>query len=100
MRQLLALARESNLQFESIDLNEMLENLKTLLSGTLPKTIDIEVDLKSNLSQAMADPNQLHQVFLNVCLNARDATAGREASSRNRHRDWCGTSQDLRRSER
>ena len=73
VRQLLALARESNLQFEPIDLNEMLENLKTLLSGTLPKTIDIEVDLKSNLPQAMADPNQLHQVFLNVCLNARDA---------------------------
>ena len=73
VRQLLALARESNLQFEPIDLNEMLENLKTLLSGTLPKTIDIEVDLKTSLPQAVADPNQLHQVFLNVCLNARDA---------------------------
>ena len=73
VRQLLALARESNLQFEPIDLNEMLENLKSLLSGTLPKTIDIELDLKNSLPQAMADPNQLHQVFLNVCLNARDA---------------------------
>ena len=73
VRQLLALAHESNLQFEPTDLNEMLENLKTLLSGTLPKTIDIEVDLKTNLPHAMADPNQLHQVFLNVCLNARDA---------------------------
>jgi PAS domain S-box-containing protein len=73
VRQLLALARESNLQFEPIDLNEMLENLKTLLSGTLPKTIDIEVDLKADLPGVMADPNQLHQVFLNVCLNARDA---------------------------
>jgi PAS domain S-box-containing protein len=73
VRQLLALARESNLQFEPSDLNEMLENLKTLLGGTLPKTIDIEVDLKANLPHAMADPNQLHQVFLNVCLNARDA---------------------------
>jgi PAS domain S-box-containing protein len=73
VRQLLALARESKLQFESIDLNEILEDLKTLLSGTLPKNIDIEIDRKSNLPQAMADPNQLHQVFLNVCLNARDA---------------------------
>jgi PAS domain S-box-containing protein len=73
VRQLLALARESNLQFEPIDLNELLESLKTLLSGTLPKTIDIKVDLKTTLPQVMADPNQLHQVFLNVCLNARDA---------------------------
>ena len=73
VRQLLALARESNLQFEPIDLNEMLESLKTLLSGTLPKTIDIDLDLKPGLPQALADPNQLHQVFLNICLNARDA---------------------------
>jgi PAS domain S-box-containing protein len=73
VRQLLAVARESNLQFEPIDLNEMLENLKTLLSGTLPKTIDIELDLETDLPPALADPNQLHQVFLNVCLNARDA---------------------------
>jgi PAS domain S-box-containing protein len=73
VRQLLALARESNLQFEPVGLNEMLENLKTLLSGTLPKTIDIDLDLYATLPQAMADPNQLHQVFLNICLNARDA---------------------------
>ena len=79
----------------------MLENLKTLLSGTLPKTIDIEVDLKSNLPQAMADPNQLHQVFLNVCLNARDAMPhGGKLRLVIRHRGRCGTSQDLRRSER
>lgn len=73
VRQLLALARESKLQFDAVDLNDTLGNLRALLSGTLPKTIDMELDLNANLPQAMADPNQLHQVLLNMCLNARDA---------------------------
>jgi PAS domain S-box-containing protein len=73
VRQLLALARESKLLFDVVDLNDTLENLKTLLSGTLTKTIELDVNLNASLPQVMADPNQLHQVLLNICLNARDA---------------------------
>jgi two-component system, cell cycle sensor histidine kinase and response regulator CckA len=73
VRQLLALARESKLQFDLVDLNDTLEDLKTLLSGTLPKTIDLNLNLNESRPQVMADPNQLHQVLLNICLNARDA---------------------------
>lgn len=73
VRQLLALARESKLQFEQVDVSETLIKLKNLLAGTLPKTIDITVDLDTHPPPIMADPNQLHQVLLNICLNARDA---------------------------
>ncbi len=73
VRQLLALARGSKLQFDALDLNDTLENLRALLSGTLPKTIEIDLDLNPSPPRAMADPNQLHQVLLNMCLNARDA---------------------------
>ncbi|MGH7784430.1 MAG: histidine kinase dimerization/phospho-acceptor domain-containing protein, partial [Candidatus Binatia bacterium] len=73
VRQLLALARESMLRFEQVDLNETLERLQTLLTGTFPKNIDITVNSDSERPLVIADPNQLHQVLLNICLNARDA---------------------------
>jgi PAS domain S-box-containing protein len=73
VRQLLAVAKESAISFERVDLNEALEKLKALLSGTFPRTIDIVLDLDSRLQPVLADPNQVNQVLLNICVNARDA---------------------------
>ena len=73
VRQLLAVAKESAVRFEQADLNEVLQKLKGLLSGTLPRTIDIRLDLDPGLASVLADPNQVNQVLLNICVNARDA---------------------------
>jgi two-component system, cell cycle sensor histidine kinase and response regulator CckA len=73
VRQLLAVAKESAVRFEQVNLNDALRKLKALLSGTLPRTIDIGLDLDPGLSSVLADPNQINQVLLNICLNARDA---------------------------
>jgi CheY-like chemotaxis protein len=75
VRQLLALARQSELRFEKVDLNDALKKLQTLLTGTFPKNIEIVVQADSKRLQVMVDPNQLHQVLLNISLNARDAMA-------------------------
>ena len=73
VRQLLAVAKESAVRFELVDLNDALQHLKTLLSGTLPRTISIDLDLDFGLPPVLADPNQINQVLLNICVNARDA---------------------------
>jgi PAS domain S-box-containing protein len=73
VRQLLAVAKESAVRFEQVALNDALQQLKVLLSGTLPRTIDIDLDLDSGLASVLADPNQINQVLLNICVNARDA---------------------------
>ena len=73
VRQLLAVAKESAVRFELVDLNDALQQLKGLLSGTLPRTIAIELNLDSRLAPVLADPNQINQVLLNICVNARDA---------------------------
>ncbi len=75
VRQLLAVAKESAVRFEQVDLNDVLQKLKALLSGTLPRTIDIGLDLDPGLAPVLADPNQINQVLLNICVNARDAMA-------------------------
>jgi len=51
----------------------MIERLKRLLSETFPKTIDIVSRLDPSLPRVTADPNQIEQALLNLCLNARDA---------------------------
>jgi signal transduction histidine kinase len=73
VRQLLAVAKESAVRFEPVDINDALQKLKPLLSGTLPRTIDSGLSLDLGLRSVLADPNQINQVLLNICVNARDA---------------------------
>ena len=73
VQQLLAVARNTPLEFAQVQVNSVLEKVKFLLDETFPKGIDIEWQLDPEPPPVLADPNQLHQVMLNVCLNARDA---------------------------
>lgn len=76
VQQLLTLARKSDIAFEPVDVNELVQGLAGLLHETFPKTIAISVELDAKISGVMADPNRLNQALLNLCVNARDAMAG------------------------
>ncbi len=71
--QLLMFARKTETTFEIVQVNDIVKEIEGLLNATFPKTIQIETKLPENLPRITADPNQLHQVLLNVCVNARDA---------------------------
>jgi two-component system CheB/CheR fusion protein len=73
VQQLLTLARKTESKFEPVDANALLESLMTLLRETFPQTIEVTLDRSDMLPPAMADPNQMMQALLNLCLNARDA---------------------------
>ncbi|MET0500299.1 MAG: response regulator [Candidatus Binatia bacterium] len=73
VRQLLAVARKSQTQFERVEINGLLQGLQALLQETFPKTIDVFLRGEPNLATLSADPNQIHQALLNLCLNSRDA---------------------------
>jgi two-component system, cell cycle sensor histidine kinase and response regulator CckA len=73
VRQLLTVARKSETQFERTDINSLLQGLQALLQETFPKTIEVFLGLEPHLPALMADPNQIHQAMLNLCLNSRDA---------------------------
>jgi CheY-like chemotaxis protein len=73
VRQLLTFARKTELTMQPVSINETLSELAKLLGETFPKTIDIRLRLEPRLPLLQADATQLHQVFLNLCVNARDA---------------------------
>jgi nitrogen-specific signal transduction histidine kinase/CheY-like chemotaxis protein len=73
VRQLLTMARKAKARLESTNVNAIVTELSNLLRETLPKTIEVELDLESNLPPVMTDANQISQALLNLCLNARDA---------------------------
>ena len=73
VRQLLTFARKTDVEIISVSINEMIVELSKLLNETLPKTIAIKLSLYDDLPIINADASQIHQVLLNLCVNARDA---------------------------
>ncbi len=73
VKQLLTFARREDSSFDHIQLNDIVLEVSRLLNETLPKTVVVSTDLKHDLPYIDADPTQIHQVLLNLCINARDA---------------------------
>ncbi|HWP82851.1 MAG TPA: PAS domain S-box protein, partial [Bacteroidota bacterium] len=73
VRQLLTFARKSEVEMESMHINEVVRETVKMLKETFPKTIVIETRLDDRLPLMTADTNQIHQVLLNLCVNSRDA---------------------------
>jgi signal transduction histidine kinase/ActR/RegA family two-component response regulator len=51
----------------------IIRDLRKVAQDTFPKGIDVRTDVSADVWVASADPTQLHQVLLNLCVNARDA---------------------------
>jgi two-component system cell cycle sensor histidine kinase/response regulator CckA len=71
--QLLAFARQQVLQRRKINLNALVEEGTSLLRKVIGEDIDVRIVPAADLRVAMADPVQIDQVLMNLCLNARDA---------------------------
>jgi len=71
--QLLAYARRQVLTPRSINLNDVVGEAMSLLQRVIGEQIELKTLLASDLRTTKADPAQVEQVVLNLCLNARDA---------------------------
>ena len=75
-RRLLAFARQQPLQPQVLDANQLVAKMTELLERTLGAGIMIETNLPDGLWPICADPGQLENALLNLCVNARDAMDG------------------------
>jgi len=73
VRQLLGFAKRSEGHPAEIHPALLLEEIQQIAGYTFPKDIKIEVECQPDCPCVRGDPTQLHQVLLNLCVNARDA---------------------------
>jgi PAS domain S-box-containing protein len=73
VQRLLTFSRKVEPKPIPLDLNRHITNMAKLLQRTIPKMIDIQLELAGNLPDVSVDPSQLQQVLMNLAVNARDA---------------------------
>jgi len=71
-RQLLGLARRGAPEARPFDLVPVLEEVASLVMRTFSRRITVKMEVAPEL-MVSGNPSQLHQVLMNLCINARDA---------------------------
>ncbi|MFM2295731.1 MAG: hypothetical protein RLZZ350_2144 [Verrucomicrobiota bacterium] len=73
VRNLLTFARGVEGEKKSVDLHAVVGELEKVVRATFPKSIEIIIQLEDSLPGIIGNFTQVHQVLLNLAVNARDA---------------------------
>lgn len=73
VKQVLTFARGMTGERMPVQLKHIVKEIVTVLTETIQKSITVKYDLDRDLWTISADPTQIHQILMNVCINARDA---------------------------
>ena len=73
VQQLLTFSRKVEPELQAVDINAEVRQTMAMLSRTIPKMIEIKLDLADDVKLVRGDANQLGQIMLNLGANARDA---------------------------
>jgi two-component system, cell cycle sensor histidine kinase and response regulator CckA len=75
VRQVLSFARGVEGERVALQPKHLIKEIVKILRETLPKSIEINFQVPNDLWVISADATQMHQVLMNLCVNARDAMA-------------------------
>ena len=73
VKQVLTFARGVEGERVLLQPKHLISELAKIMAQTFPRNVDIQTDLPTDLWTISGDATQLHQVLLNLCVNARDA---------------------------
>ena len=73
VKQLLTLSRKHEPSLCPLDIRETCANILHICGNSFPKEIEIRYQTPSSPAMVKADPSQMEQVFLNLCINASHA---------------------------
>ena len=71
--QLLAYAGKGGFVTTHFDISELVSEMLRLIHGSIPKGVDVQVDLAAGLPRIEADASQIQQIVMNLVLNAAEA---------------------------
>ena len=75
-RRLLSFARAGVSDRKPLRINEIVLEAVQLLRRTFDRSIEITTDCAPDLPRIVGDQGQIHQILMNLCVNARDAMPG------------------------
>lgn len=73
VKQVLSFARGMEGTYTTLQVRHLIAEIRQIANQTFPKSIEIYTDLAPNLWTVSGDATQLHQVLMNLVVNARDA---------------------------
>jgi len=73
LRQLLVFSKGSYIEPQIVQTATLLDEILEIIRSTFPKNIELNAEIAEDLHPVLGDPTQIHQVLLNLCVNARDA---------------------------
>jgi two-component system, cell cycle sensor histidine kinase and response regulator CckA len=73
VRQILGFVHRATGEFRSTQVRDIAQDIVSFVAQTFPKSIQIRSEIPFDLWPVMGDATQIHQVLLNLSVNARDA---------------------------
>ena len=70
VQQILAFSRQTKTEKIPIEITTVVREVLKLIRASIPATIEIRQNVKSNLGAVKADQTQIHQIVMNLCMNA------------------------------
>ncbi len=72
-RQMLAYAGKGRFIVERLNLSDLSREISTLVRTSIPKNVDLQLNLAENLPPVMADGGQIQQLIMNLAINGAEA---------------------------
>ncbi len=73
IKQVLTFARGIEGERTALQMRHLINDVGQIIKETFPKSIEVRIDVPRDLWTITGDATQLHQVLMNLCVNARDA---------------------------
>ncbi len=77
VQQILAFSRKEIQEYVSIHLEPIIKETSKLLRATTPSNVEINYSIERDCGTILADPTKIHQILMNLCMNAVQAMEAR-----------------------